>query len=519
MLGSSAAAIITGTHPSETVACAKITGLGVDIFIIFDPHPRPSYLSGAGLILSTSMYQTVAHLAGILPAVDKNLKEKAQRLNNVKSHIFVSNESPKGVRDVKQSVNESRLAVPKSQTETVGLKQEGAKLTSQKGADGPLKGVRGGKQPVVGSRPTVPKSQTATVVLKREGGKLTSENEMYGPSRVVRDTTQPVIELRPAVPKSQIATAGLKREGGRLTSENDRNGPPRDVRDMGQPIIKSRTAAPKSQTDRAGLKREDVKLTSENETNALPRGVRDARRPAIESRSAALKSQTERAGLKRGGGKLTSENERNGPRGDVRDVRRPVIGPRPAVSRSQTERAGLRWEGPKLTSESETNGPPRGVRDVRRPEPSRLETYLSPSGWRGYGSQTQHHRTSPPPSTSTDGHIIHGREAESHSTTLHLELGVQQSFQDMRLERVAVASTTYNMFSCAICMDEHPVDNTLELGCNHQICRGCIRRHVHSRIEQYQFPVHCPMCMTEQNDQAAGLYILCSYFPAVIYLL
>ncbi|KAJ8594918.1 hypothetical protein M405DRAFT_912581, partial [Rhizopogon salebrosus TDB-379] len=73
----------------------------------------------------------------------------------------------------------------------------------------------------------------------------------------------------------------------------------------------------------------------------------------------------------------------------------------------------------------------------------------------------------------------------------------------MRLERVAVASTTYNMFSCAMCMDEHPVDNTLELGCNHQICRGCIRRHVHSRIEEYQFPVHCPMCMTEQNDQAA----------------
>ncbi|KAJ8584532.1 hypothetical protein M405DRAFT_746837 [Rhizopogon salebrosus TDB-379] len=61
-------------------------------------------------------------------------------------------------------------------------------------------------------------------------------------------------------------------------------------------------------------------------------------------------------------------------------------------------------------------------------------------------------------------------------------------------------STSHN-FSCAICMDEQPVDNIVELDCNHPICRDCVRGHICSKIEEHRFPVFCPVCMMEKNDQ------------------
>ncbi|KAJ8594920.1 hypothetical protein M405DRAFT_691170, partial [Rhizopogon salebrosus TDB-379] len=70
------------------------------------------------------------------------------------------------------------------------------------------------------------------------------------------------------------------------------------------------------------------------------------------------------------------------------------------------------------------------------------------------------------------------------------------------------ASRTSTSFSCAICMDKHPMDNTVELDCDHQICRDCIRGHIRAKIEERRFPVFCPSCMG-QGDRPAGMYIIC----------
>ena len=83
---------------------------------------------------------------------------------------------------------------------------------------------------------------------------------------------------------------------------------------------------------------------------------------------------------------------------------------------------------------------------------------------------------------------------------------LQQSFEN----ETAAASTSHN-FLCAICLDEHPMDNSVvDLGCRHAICRDCTRRHVCAKIEEHSFPVFCPVCMMERNDRPAGMYIRCA---------
>ncbi|KAG1752506.1 uncharacterized protein EDB91DRAFT_1234528 [Suillus paluster] len=74
----------------------------------------------------------------------------------------------------------------------------------------------------------------------------------------------------------------------------------------------------------------------------------------------------------------------------------------------------------------------------------------------------------------------------------------------LRDQMQALAVTTPHNFSCAICMEEQPVDNSVYLECNHLICRACTRGHVCSKIEEHRFPVLCPVCMAEPNNHRPG---------------
>lgn len=275
----SPAAVVITCSP-ETIACAKISGLGLDVFVIFDPHPRPSYPSGAGLILSTSIDQAVARLASIFPVVDEHFLSESDSEPILVCYGFISN-GPGDVRHLRRSAIESGLVVLKLKAEIAGLKQENALLEGD---------------------------------VERLGGAL----------------------------RAQSATDG----------------------------------------------------------------------------------------------------------------------------------------------------------------PSRLALLL-------HGSQSpQDHRTPSSPSALSDGDLIMNREAGSSGTAVILELNsLQQPFEYRSPDRAAVSLTSHN-FSCAICMDERPVDDRVELDCNHPICRKCTRSHVCAKIGEHRFPVLCPVCMTEPNDRPGGMYTL-----------
>lgn len=134
-LSSSATVIIT--RPPEIIACTKIKGSGMDVFVIFDSHPRPSYPSGSGIILSASIDQAAVRLASILPAADSSLLSQgglqwqAQLLNNVSGHIFVSSGLSGDMREMQQSVIESSLVVLRLRAEVADLKKKNVRLTSE----------------------------------------------------------------------------------------------------------------------------------------------------------------------------------------------------------------------------------------------------------------------------------------------------------------------------------------------------------------------------------------------------
>ncbi|OAX32978.1 hypothetical protein K503DRAFT_701185 [Rhizopogon vinicolor AM-OR11-026] len=172
----------------------------------------------------------------------------------------------------------------------------------------------------------------------------------------------------------------------------------------------------------------------------------------------------------------------NGSLGDVRDVLRSAIESCLAILGLQAEVVGLKQEIARLTSANEILGG-----DVERLEGalSVQETIVGPSRLAPLFRQR----------------AFDPRSRENHSTASPgVQLELQQSFENILLDEAVVASATLS-FSCAICMDEQPVDNTVELDCNHPICRDCVRGHVCAKIEEHRFPVLCPVCMTEQNER------------------
>ena len=328
-LDSSATVIIT--RPPEIIACAKIKGLGTDVFVIFDSHPRPIYPSGAGLILSTSIDQAAARLASILPPADSRLLSQgglqwqAQLLNNVSGHIFVSNGQPGDMREMQKSVIESSLVVLRLHAEVKGL--------------------------------------------KGEVGRLTSENDV------------------------------LERDVQRL------------------------------EDDLSVERKKVTSLQASSKTKQIRHVAPISAHPA-----------------------------------------NPIAGP------------------------------------------SRLaHCYPSSSSMKTLNRDRDMHGTSSSLSGTSWSTLVNGEgELESLSAAAALELQRSFDIENMHLrnQMQALAATIPRNFSCAICMEDQPVDNVVGLDCRHSICRLCVRGHICSKLEEHRFPILCPVCMTEQNGhEPGGLYI------------
>ena len=161
----------------------------------------------------------------------------------------------------------------------------------------------------------------------------------------------------------------------------------------------------------------------------------------------------------------------------LQDMQRPAIESDPAVLRMQAEIASLKQTNMRLITENVILlGKVGRLNDALGVQ----KTTVVPSR---YPACPFHQQTSGP--------SLHCDTSSSPTASQYLE-----------------AVSTSRSFSCTICMDEHPIDDIVELGCNHAICRDCIRGHICSKIEERRFPVVCPVCMTEANDQPGGMYIL-----------
>lgn len=334
-LSSSATVIIT--RPPEIIACTVIKGLEMDVFVIFDSHPRPSYPAGAGLILNTSIDQAVSRLASILPAADSHLLSlsglqwQAQLLNNLSGHIFVSNGPPADMRGMQRTVIESSLAVLRLRAEVAGLTQKSERLAKENET---LEGE-------------IQRLDDALSIEKKKVVSLQVSSKIVQSSREQRFASQPS------------------------------NG-----------IAGSSRLAPRNF------------LHSSSSSDKFMNNVRD--------RDADTWS---------------------------------------SIYDTVKEDLGHEW----------------------------------------------------------------GLDSLSSAAALELQQSFDVEDLQLRDQMQALAASLPHNFSCVICMEEQPVDNSVDLECNHSICRTCIRGYICSKIEEHRFPVMCPVCMTEKNNhQPRGLYILCS---------
>jgi len=70
----------------------------------------------------------------------------------------------------------------------------------------------------------------------------------------------------------------------------------------------------------------------------------------------------------------------------------------------------------------------------------------------------------------------------------------------LREEREALASLVQSVFSCGICMENHPEDSVARVdNCGHAFCRQSLREYIVSKLKERQFPIVCPLCSIEKE--------------------
>jgi chromosome segregation ATPase len=61
------------------------------------------------------------------------------------------------------------------------------------------------------------------------------------------------------------------------------------------------------------------------------------------------------------------------------------------------------------------------------------------------------------------------------------------------------------LFECGICMDKKPVDDVTPLDpCRHQFCRDCVKNYISAKLDDRNFPIVCPVCMTDGGRANPG---------------
>ncbi|KAG1758571.1 hypothetical protein EDD22DRAFT_910098 [Suillus occidentalis] len=290
--------------------------------------------------------------------------------------------------------------------------------------------------------------------------------------------------ILPAVDNDLFSLSGLQWQAQLLNHVSGHvfisNGPPADMRGMQHTVVESSLAVLKIRAEVAVLLQQNDRLTKENE--ALEREVQRL--------GDALNSERAKVASLQPPSKIMQSNcERHFTAGPLPLKRlqpppsslRPLPSssrPTPSSSRPSDGIAGPSWQPP--------------VKFLCSPSPSDkiMNKNRDADAWSS-------------PYDTVKGNLGNEWGLDSLSSAAAFEL--QQSFDaedlQLRYQMQTLAASLPHNFSCLICMEDQPVDNSVDLGCNHSICRACIRGHICSKIEEHRFPILCPVCMTEKNNR------------------
>ena len=133
--GKKSAAIVI-TRPPEIITCVKISiSDGVDVFMIFDSHPRPDHPRGPGFTFNTSIDATANYLDNLL-AIDQSilsdhsLQWQTQLLANFSGLLFVAKSTrfDSNPIEAERAMLEASLTILTLQAEVAEFKSQNASL-------------------------------------------------------------------------------------------------------------------------------------------------------------------------------------------------------------------------------------------------------------------------------------------------------------------------------------------------------------------------------------------------------
>lgn len=136
--------------------------------------------------------------------------------------------------------------------------------------------------------------------------------------------------------------------------------------------------------------------------------------------------------------------------------------------------------------------------------------------FRPSGARTTTHRTSAfrGPQLSQSSHST-GKGKDFRDTEVDVDpsvrfaLQLQASFDSenelLLKQKHELMQTAQRQYHCGVCLDDFPEDDAVRIdACGHEICRDCALGHVRSKIEEHRFPVLCPVCTADNQNQNPG---------------
>ena len=102
-------------------------------------------------------------------------------------------------------------------------------------------------------------------------------------------------------------------------------------------------------------------------------------------------------------------------------------------------------------------------------------------------------------------------EADGQLAAMMLQRQFDEEDRLLAAERVEVLAEQQRVFDCRVCMDTLPEESVTRIEpCGHSFCRECIRGLIVSQIESRRFPVLCPTCTAEPDNnrpESIGSYV------------
>ena len=90
------------------------------------------------------------------------------------------------------------------------------------------------------------------------------------------------------------------------------------------------------------------------------------------------------------------------------------------------------------------------------------------------------------------------RERESYD--LARQLQAQDDATIREHQKLVQEAARAKVFDCVVCMEKYPEGYSAPVrSCGHLLCRGCMKEHVQSQVDQAVWPVRCPVCVADQS--------------------